>query len=189
MNILPYSKPRGMSENYRLEFQYLCLLNQILKSNFYLVNKYNPDSNQSCMSATYCKLIGRGNSLFIWRDHCSILAGKPAPSEYSTYTNSISLVASTGKNEFLLYNCVSVKEICLTQVETSWELLFSEHLSQAPQKKESIGDHKQFHLLKFLSSCKRNSQLAAFKILLCWSDGMEYQIWIREEVKKEYIKK
>lgn len=62
-------------------------------------------------------------------------------------------------------------------------------MSQAPQKKVGTGDHKQLYLLKFLPNCKRNSQLAAFKIPLCWSDGMKYQTWIREEVEKEYIEK
>lgn len=62
-------------------------------------------------------------------------------------------------------------------------------MSQAPQKKVGTGDHKQLYLLKFLPNCKRNSHLAAFKIPLCWSDGMKYQTWIREEVEKEYIEK
>lgn len=109
-------------KNYRLECQYLCLLNQIFKTKyFFSVNKYNPDSNQSsCMSATYCKFIWRGNSLLIWKDHCSILAGKPAPSEYSTYTNSISLVASTRENKgFFVQLCFCKRN----QSYTGWDLL------------------------------------------------------------------
>lgn len=102
--------------------------------------------------------------MLIGKDHCSILAGKPAPSEYSNDTNSLSHVASTGKSKFL-YNCVSVKEISLTEVRPP-ENCCCQSMSQAPQEKEGAGNHEQIYHLKFLSNCKRNSQLAAFKILL-----------------------